>query len=116
LKSIDGDQLWSALLGFLSKPFERSFRRARNVKLDGIIITCAHGAKRSSQTRLHDARHSTATWLLQDGVDVKTVAAILGHSSPVTTLTTYAHVMPGSEARAVEVIAKRHGRAKSGGS
>jgi integrase len=69
-----------------------------------------------SSTRLHDARHSTATWLLQDGVDVKTVAAILGHSSPVTTLTTYAHVMPGSEARAVEVIAKRLGRAKSGGS
>jgi integrase len=83
--------------GSISNAFDRL---AREVKL--------------SSTRLHDARHSTATWLLQDGIDVRTVAAILGHSTPVTTLNTYAHVMPGAEARAVEAIAKRLGRAESG--
>jgi len=67
-----------------------------------------------STTRLHDVRHSAATWLLQGGVDVRTVAAVLGHSSPVTTLNCYAHVMPGAEARAVEAIAERLGRAESG--
>jgi integrase len=52
-----------------------------------------------STTRLHDARHSAATWLLQSGIDVRTVAAVLGHSTPVTTLNTHAHVMPGPRRR-----------------
>jgi integrase len=66
-----------------------------------------------STTRLHDVRHSAATWLLQGGIDVRTVAAVLGHSTPVTTLNTYAHVMPGAEAKAVEAIAERLGRGAS---
>jgi integrase len=67
-----------------------------------------------SSTRFHDVRHSVATWLLQSRIDVKTVAAVLGHGSPVTTLTTYAHVMPGAEENAVEAIAERLGRVESG--
>jgi integrase len=62
-----------------------------------------------STTRLHDARHSAATWLLQGGVDVRTVAAVLGHRTPVTTLNTYAHVMPGADKKAQ----KTHGMAGS---
>ena len=85
--------------GSISNAFDRL---ARDVKL--------------STTRLHDVRHSAATWLLQSGVDVQTVAAVLGHSTPVTTLNTYAHVMPGAEAKAVEVIAERLGRAEPGAS
>jgi integrase len=57
--------------------------------------------------RLHDLRHSCATWLLQGGTDVRTVAAVLGHTNAVTTLTTYAHVMPGAQAEAVERITDR---------
>lgn len=52
-----------------------------------------------STTRLHDVRHSAATWVLQGGIDIRTVAAVLGHSTPVTTLNTYAHVMPGPRRR-----------------
>lgn len=66
-----------------------------------------------STTRLHDVRHSAATWLLQGGIDVRTVAAVLGHSTAVTTLNTYAHVMPGAEAKAVEAIAERLSRVES---
>lgn len=69
-----------------------------------------------STRRLHDVRHSAATWLLQSGIDVRTVAAVLGHSSPVTTLNTYAHVLPGAEARAVEAIAERLATAEKGAS
>jgi integrase len=82
--------------GSISNAFDRL---ARDVKV--------------STTRLHDVRHSAATWLLQSGVDVRTVAAVLGHSSPVTTLNTYAHVMPGAEVKAVEAIADRLRRAES---
>jgi integrase len=57
--------------------------------------------------RLHDLRHSAATWLLQAGVDVRTVAEVLGHASAVTTMQTYAHVMPGAQEQAVERIADR---------
>jgi integrase len=55
--------------------------------------------------RLHDLRHSSASHLLRAGVPVHIVAARLGHSSPVVTLTTYAHVLPRDDERAVQVMA-----------
>jgi integrase len=55
--------------------------------------------------RLHDVRHSHATHLLTRGIPVHIVAARLGHSSPVVTLTTYAHVLPTSDEQAASVMA-----------
>jgi integrase len=54
--------------------------------------------------RFHDLRHTCATLLLLAGVDARTVAARLGHSSPLITLRTYAHVLPEGEDRAVKAI------------
>ncbi len=62
-------------------------------------------AARIRPGRLHDVRHSHATHLLTEGVPVHVVAARLGHSSPVVTLTTYAHLLPTSDERAAEVLA-----------
>lgn len=45
------------------------------------------------QVRFHDLRHAVATTLLAEGTDVATVAARLGHASPVTTMRVYAHVL-----------------------
>jgi len=42
--------------------------------------------------RFHDLRHSTATLLLQAGVDLKTVSAILGHSQLSVTSDYYVHI------------------------
>jgi integrase len=56
--------------------------------------------------RLHDVRHSVATHLLTAGVPVHTVAARLGHSSPMVIMSTYAHVLPRSDERAAEVMAE----------
>jgi integrase len=44
--------------------------------------------------RLHDARHTAATLLLQQGVHARVVMQILGHSQIGLTLGTYSHVVP----------------------
>ena len=53
--------------------------------------------------RLHDLRHGHATYLIHAGVDHRTVADRLGHSSPSFTMKTYVHGVPESQRRAAEV-------------
>jgi integrase len=43
--------------------------------------------------RFHDLRHSAATLLLAQGVPVKTISELLGHSTTRMTLDVYAHVL-----------------------
>lgn len=58
------------------------------------------------RVRYH-ARHAMATFALADGVDAVSVAAILGHKGPRTTLATYAHVIDKSAAHAVEAVGSK---------
>ncbi|GAA1287944.1 site-specific integrase [Planotetraspora silvatica] len=53
------------------------------------------------RVRLHDLRHTCATILLAQGVDTRTIMEILGHSTIVLTMNTYAHVMPEHQAKAL---------------
>lgn len=46
------------------------------------------------KAKLHDARHTAATLLLQQGVAARVVMQILGHSQISLTLGTYSHVVP----------------------
>lgn len=50
--------------------------------------------------RIHDLRHTCASWLINAGVDLYTVGRILGHSSPLTTAR-YAHLAQGTLKRAM---------------
>lgn len=54
--------------------------------------------------RLHDMRHTAATIMLSKGVDIVTVAHILGHSSPTITLRVYGHVLDTMRDSAASVI------------
>jgi len=48
--------------------------------------------------RFHDLRHTHATLLLAEGIPVNLVSERLGHTSAVTTLDIYAHVIPNMQA------------------
>ena len=54
--------------------------------------------------KLHELRHTQATHLLANGVDVKTVQERLGHSSASITLDTYAHAIPENDRKAGDLI------------
>ena len=50
--------------------------------------------------RIHDLRHSHASWLLGRGVPIHVVQARLGHESIQTTVDTYSHLLPDAQAAA----------------
>jgi Phage integrase family len=55
----------------------------------------------------HALRHHFASALLHNGVDIRALAAYLGHSDPGFTLRTYVHLMPDADDRmrqAVDVV------------
>jgi integrase len=52
--------------------------------------------------RFHDLRHTFATLLLANGINVKVVSEALGHANITITLQTYVHVMPHMQQQAVE--------------
>ena len=52
--------------------------------------------------RYHDLRHTSATLLLAQGVDPRTIMETLGHSQIGLTLNTYAHVVPALQRKAAE--------------
>ena len=58
---------------------------------------------------LHSVRHSYATRLFEQGVEVKTVQILMGHSDYQTTMDIYVHVMPETKQKAVSVFDKAFG-------
>lgn len=58
----------------------------------------ASGVKR---IRLHDFRHSHASYLINKGYVISMIAARLGHGDVATTLNTYGHLYPSTEKEAV---------------
>ncbi len=61
---------------------------------------------------LHGLRHTHATLLLEEGVDVKTVSERLGHDTVQTTLELYAHVTPRMRANAAGRFGRLLSRAR----
>lgn len=54
--------------------------------------------------KFHELRHTQATQLLANGVDVKTVQARLGHADASLTLKWYAHALPENDEKAAQMI------------
>ncbi|MFC1848365.1 tyrosine-type recombinase/integrase [Chloroflexota bacterium] len=91
VKSHDNDLVFSNLDGAPLQPdiITRKFRRvAHSVGLPKL--------------RFHDLRHTHATLMLQQGINVKVISERLGHSSIAITLDTYSHVLPGMQEAAAQ--------------
>ena len=56
--------------------------------------------------RFHDLRRAFASITLADGVSIKEVQTLMGHSSPVVTLSVYARSIEGLGRQAVNELAR----------
>ena len=74
--------------------------------LDGVVVTRSFQRKLADlglpAQRFHDLRHAAATFLIAQGVALRVVMEILGHSTIATTADTYGHVMPELQRDATE--------------
>ena len=69
-------------------------------------IAVAAGMPEEKIYGVHSLRHTFATLLLSNDVDIKTVSKLLGHSDVTITYNTYIHVIKEQEAKALESIPK----------
>jgi len=61
-------------------------------------------APRIKGPNFHALRHSHASHLLKDGIDLKLVSERLGHSRASFTLDRYIHLLPGRDQEAAERV------------
>ena len=57
-------------------------------------------------THLHTLRHTHATYLIENGENLKAVQERLGHASFKTTMDTYGHLLPGRDMAAAKTFAR----------
>ena len=75
----------------------------RDSSLDKRNIKYAEGAE-LHHIRIHDFRHSHASLLANEGINIQEVARRLGHSDVNMTWNTYSHLYPREEERALKVL------------
>jgi hypothetical protein len=59
--------------------------------------------------RFHDLRHTFATMALENGMDIKTLSAMIGHVSTETTLNIYSHITNNMKVQAAVKIDREIG-------
>jgi integrase len=69
-------------------------------------------AKLDPKPRVHDLRHTCASWLIQDGAPLPSIQAHLGHESIEVTVGIYGHLDRSSGEALADLIDKRLGTAK----
>lgn len=77
------------------EPAAQGKRIARRRDAQGRTIEPAE-TPLGKRPRVHDARHTAASWLLASGIPINYVQAHLGHESITTTVDRYGHIMPAA--------------------
>ena len=88
----EDDYLFRQPNGTPMKPCTFTFRFKKILKENGL----------PENLNLHSLRHTNASLLIVQGVDVRTVASLLGHAQPSTTLDIYAHAFDKNKREAQE--------------
>lgn len=65
-------------------------------------IRAAQADGLGKKPRVHDLRHTSASWLVQGGVNIYTISRRLGHESITVTMDRYSHLMPDALMEAAE--------------
>lgn len=68
-------------------------------------------ARSVGRLRLHQARHTYASFMIAAGVNAKALSSFMGHSSVKVTFDLYGHLMPGTEAEAAALLDRYLGNA-----
>lgn len=90
-KSSDGPYLFGGETPLSPTTINRFFVQA--IKASGV-----------KPIRLHDLRHSHATWLINSGVNIVAVSKRLGHSTIEQTLKTYTHLLKDTDDQMMDLI------------
>jgi site-specific recombinase XerD len=85
--------VFASSIGSASEP--RNINRRLKQLRDGAGLPWLH---------LHDLRHAFATFLLDQGEELRTVMDLLGHSTIRLTADTYGHVLPARAWQAASAI------------
>lgn len=98
LQKLTGEKTWvlTTRNNTQTKPrqLDQMFRR----------IAVATGLPEEKIYGVHALRHTFATLLLSNGVEIKTVSELLGHSDVTITYNTYIHVIKEQKAKALDVL------------
>lgn len=85
-------------------PTDRLFQHTKHFLLHEMIRGCkASGVKR---IRIHDLRHSHASFLIEQGYSPLLISERLGHENIETTLGTYSHLYPNKQSEVAALIEK----------
>ena len=61
-------------------------------------------AKKLPRVSFHALRHTHASMLIHEGIDILTISRRLGHGKASVTLDTYGHLIEGADAAAASAI------------
>jgi len=78
----------------------------RPISLTTIDVAFKYGTEKANlkKIRIHDLRHSHATYLICNGANIVAVSKRLGHSNINMTLSTYTHLLKNVEDEVIEII------------
>lgn len=93
------DILVSQLQPLLKQPGNYVFGGEAGLSVNMIDTWFHRGIQESGvkRIRLHDLRHSHASWLINNGVNIVAVSKRLGHKDITTTLNTYTHLLESTD-------------------
>lgn len=105
------DVLWSQLQPLLETEGSYVFGGISGLSPNAIdnVFRKAIAESGVKKIRLHDLRHSHATWLINNGVNIVAVSKRLGHKDISTTLNTYTHLLQATDNGMMDKInAEKH--------